>query len=71
MSALDAALADVPLGRRERAQLWGLFSEPIVWGGKAETVVNGQHRTCAIRASGAGLCVIDHDRFDPNAPPPS
>lgn len=43
----------------ERAWCESLFSDPIVWYPGAPNVVNGQHRTCALRASGAGLCVVD------------
>jgi hypothetical protein len=67
-STLDEVLATLPLPKRERDQLWWLFHDPIIWGGEADTVTNGQHRICAIRASGARLCVIDHNRFDPYAP---
>lgn len=38
-----------------------LFIDPIVWCPGAPNVVNGQHRTCALRASGAGLCIVDVD----------
>ena len=65
MSNLDAAMSQLTLEEQDRLHLYLLFHEPIVWGGKAPYVTNGQHRICAIRASGARLCVIDHNKFDP------
>ncbi len=64
MSKLDAALS-----RQDSRELYWLFHDPIAWGGEAPYVTNGQHRICAIRASGARLCVIDHERFDPYTAP--
>lgn len=53
------------LSSRDWEQVEWLFRDPIVWGGNASRVTNGQHRTYAIRASEARLCVIDHNRFSP------
>jgi hypothetical protein len=64
-----APLTALGLSASDRAHLFWLFADPIVWGGDAPTVVNGQHRTCAIRASGAAQCVIDHNRFSPYEQP--
>jgi hypothetical protein len=36
-----------------------LFSHPIAWKPGQTSVVNGQHRACALRASGALWCVAD------------
>lgn len=38
-----------------------LFRDPIVCGPREPSVTNGQHRACALRASGAHLCVVDAD----------
>jgi hypothetical protein len=70
-SELDAALSQTQLSQADQRELAFLFHDPIVWGGAAPSVTNGQHRICAIRAAGAGLCVIDHNRLDPYAPAPS
>jgi hypothetical protein len=72
-SDLHEAVLKAQLSSADLEQLYGLFVDPIVWGGKSDSVTNGQHRICAIRASGARLCVIDHNRFSPYdpAPPPS
>jgi hypothetical protein len=43
----------------EAEALNSLFTDPIVWSPASGTVTNGQHRTCALKASGAPLCVID------------
>lgn len=70
-SDLHDAVLDVSRPRRDCEQLHWLFHDPIVWGGEADSVTNGQHRICAIRASGARLCVIDHNRFSPYDPAPT
>jgi hypothetical protein len=62
------AVEGLPSSEWDREALYGLFVDPIVWGRGNESVTNGQHRICAIRASGARLCAIDHNRFDPYAP---
>lgn len=36
-----------------------LFADPIAWSPGQTSVVNGQHRACALRASGASWCVVD------------
>lgn len=66
-SELYDALERAPLTEQDLLALQLIFHDPIVWGGQAPHVTNGQHRVCAIRASRARLCVIDHDRFDPYA----
>ena len=43
----------------EAKALNSLFTDPIIWSPKSGTITNGQHRTCALKASGAPLCVID------------
>lgn len=54
-AAIDQALGDTPEGR----WCWTLFTVPIVWSPGQDSVTNGQHRACALRASGAPLCVVD------------
>jgi hypothetical protein len=55
LEAVHEAFGDSPDGT------WcaSLFSDPIVWSPDQQSVVNGQHRSCALRASGAELCVVD------------
>lgn len=55
LGAVEAELGDSPEGR------WcsSLFLDPIVCRPKDASVTNGQHRACALRASGAPLCVVD------------
>lgn len=65
VSELQDAIETWSLPSNERSHLFWIFADPIVWGGEAATIINGQHRVCAIRASGAALCVIDHNGFDP------
>ena len=43
----------------EAEALNSLFTDPIAWSPESSTITNGQHRTCALKASGAPLCVID------------
>jgi hypothetical protein len=61
---LDTAL-DEASGRfdskLEREALNSLFADPIVWLGEEDSITNGQHRACALKASGAPLCVVDTD----------
>ena len=41
-----------------------LFTDPIVWQPGHPSITNGQHRTCALKASGAPFCVVDvYDAF--------
>jgi hypothetical protein len=49
-----AVLIDVEADRKE---LIFLFSDPIKWTPGASSITNGQHRTCALKAAGAELCV--------------
>lgn len=55
LAAVEAELGDSPEGR------WccSLFVDPIVCRPKGRSVTNGQHRACALRASGAPVCVVD------------
>ena len=55
LAAVEAELGGSPEGR------WcsSLFLDPIVCRPKDRSVTNGQHRACALRASGAPVCVVD------------
>jgi hypothetical protein len=60
LAAVEAEFGDSPEGRWCRS----LFVDPIVCRPKGRRVTNGQHRACALRASGAALCVVDvGDRY--------
>lgn len=63
-SEFDDAVLNIALPKRDRWELYFLIHDPIVWGGRSHRVTNGQHRICAIRTSGAGLCLIDHNKLD-------
>jgi hypothetical protein len=62
----DATIEDVPeavadlLGGSPEAE-WctSLFTDPIVWDPGNPSITNGQHRTCALKASNAPYCVVD------------
>lgn len=47
-----------PVKRRDRGWLDSLFSDPIGIGSQGTGFVNGQHRACAIRMSGAPRVVV-------------
>jgi len=55
VAAVEAELGESAEGR------WcsSLFLDPIVCRPKGRSVTNGQHRACALRASGAPVCVVD------------
>lgn len=55
LAAVEAELGDSP----ERRWCSSLFLHPIVCRPKDRNVTNGQHRACALRASGAPVCVVD------------
>ncbi len=52
-SAAAELLPDEP----DRGQLICLFTHPIIWWPGGTSVADGQHRTCALKAAGAPLCV--------------
>jgi|NGEPerStandDraft_6_1074524.scaffolds.fasta_scaffold44113_2 hypothetical protein len=52
---LSAAADLLPAGP-DRLELGFLFSDPITWSPSTTSITNGQHRTCALKASGATLC---------------
>jgi hypothetical protein len=61
---VDTAIAAVRRALGDSAEAtWcvSLYLDPLVWSPGHATVVNGQHRSCALKASGAPLCVIDVD----------
>lgn len=35
-----------------------LFSQPVRWDGKSDTVTNGQHRICGARLAGAQSLLV-------------
>jgi hypothetical protein len=45
----------------ELKALHSLFADPIIWTEEGSSITNGQHRTCALKASGAPLCVVETD----------
>lgn len=47
----------LPNGSDQRELLY-LFSDPIVWAPGETSIINGQHRSCALRASGAPECAV-------------
>lgn len=47
------------LGEEDESALRGLFWDPIHWGFGADGLDNGQHRVCALKMSGAELCVVE------------
>lgn len=55
------AVADVFGHTPEHELCVSLFTDPIVWQPEQTSVTNGQHRTCALKAAGAPLCVVDID----------
>jgi hypothetical protein len=65
--ALVAALTTAHLNNRDRSWLWSMFRhEPVMWSG--DHFVGGQHRACALRASGAREVVRPVDG-PPSGPP--
>ena len=62
LEAALTAVGDAIVNPCDRGWCESLFIDPIVWCPGAPNVVNGQHRTCALRASGAGLCIVDVER---------
>jgi hypothetical protein len=65
--ALDATSEHFS-SKLELRALHSLFSDPIIWTEEGSSITNGQHRTCALKASGAPLCVVETDgrHIDPN-----
>lgn len=57
IEAVDRILGNTAEGAWCRS----LFSDPIVWSPEQDSVTDGQHRSCALRASGAPFCVVDVD----------
>lgn len=54
---LRRAISDAPLRQRESQMLYWLFYDPIV-ASPDHGFTNGQHRACAIRASGADRVIV-------------
>jgi hypothetical protein len=54
---LTAASTLLPSGA-DLNDLTYLFTDPIAWAPGETSIINGQHRTCALKASGAAECVV-------------
>ncbi len=57
----------------DQNELIYLFTDPIVWASGETSIVNGQHRTCALKASGASECAVvlyGERRYTPTAADP-
>jgi hypothetical protein len=54
-----AACAKQKLSPDDGRAFLSLFVDPIIWTPGSLSLTNGQHRTCALRAAGAELCVVD------------
>jgi hypothetical protein len=59
LAALRAAIETLGVPDETAAAALSLFTDPIGWSPGTPQVTNGQHRVCALRASGAPLAVID------------
>jgi len=55
---LDRRGHQAGLSERDRRALGSLFSEPINWAPGEAELTNGQHRSCALRHSGAAQCPV-------------
>ena len=57
----DAAILEAARALDQQSALWfvSLFHDPIAWGRGQEELANGQHRLCALRATGSWWCPVD------------
>jgi hypothetical protein len=46
-------------GADEIEAVYSFWDDPIIWADGAETVTNGQHRTCALKVSGAEIALVE------------
>ncbi len=67
-ATLNALLAELCPDDPERTWVRSLFTDPIHYDVHSDRVGNGQHRACALRASGAPCAVADTD--SPGRPRP-
>ena len=67
VDALDAAIDAAKLNKTDRRWLWSIFGHSMRW--VDDDCGNGQHRGCAIPASGAERTMVVED--GPPAGPPS
>lgn len=58
MNAIIAAASTLLPSGLDQSELVYLFSDPIVWAPGETSIINGQHRTCALKASGASQCAV-------------
>jgi hypothetical protein len=54
---VHALAAGLLTDANDRFELECMFLDPIIWVPGSVTITNGQHRTCALKAAGASLCV--------------
>ncbi|MGH3571749.1 MAG: hypothetical protein ACRDR6_22785 [Pseudonocardiaceae bacterium] len=57
--ALEQIDREQRLSGEDRKWLRSLFQDPICWDDGDASLVNGQHRLCALRAAGVSSCPID------------
>jgi hypothetical protein len=55
---LDRRGHQAGLSEQDRRALGSLFSKPINWAPGESVLTNGQHRSCALRHSGAAQCPV-------------
>ena len=55
---LDRRAQRAALSAQDHRVLGSLFSEPINWAPGETELTNGQHRSCALRHSGAAQCPV-------------
>lgn len=56
---MRTACAKQKLPPADGRALLSLSVDPIIWTPGSLSLTNGQHRSCALRAAGAELCVVD------------
>lgn len=67
---LNALTATNPPPETVRAAA-SFFTQPIAWVPGSSTVINGQHRACALKLAGVQRCVVDVDGQEPAREPRS
>jgi hypothetical protein len=69
---IQAACAKQELSAADGRALLSLFTDPIIWTPGSLMLINGQHRTCALREAGAEFCAVDTEGYGaPSAYPAS
>lgn len=69
--ALLDALAATNLPSETARAAASFFTQPIAWVPGSATVINGQHRSCALKLAGVQRCVVDADGQEPIPEPRS